>query len=290
MSTTAADKLLDFVKEKGLRVERILESHVHADHLTSSAYLKRKLKAMGGHGLDGNSAPLVCIGEKVSVVQETFGDIFKIPVSDMPRDGSQFDHLFKDGESFKLGKLDCKVMFTPGHTPACSTVLIGPDAAFCGDTIFLPDVGSARVDFPKGSAEALFKSIKETIFGLSENVRIFVGLVIPREPRIILLGTTFANPISVSSRLQLLHWIVTTTLPAIPRQNNQPATPAFAQPSKKKKPETSTSTPTPTLNPSRNGEKDGTRPSEGRDCCIRACRSIWSRAISQSAGWRAKGS
>ncbi len=175
VTTGSADALLAYVADKGLKVERLIETHVHADHLTSAAYLKKKLAEAGHKGPNGEPAPLTCIGERITMVQETFGDIFRIPSSDMKRDGSQFDHLWKDGEEWKLGSLDCKVMFTPGHTPACSTVMIGPDAAFCGDTIFLPDVGSARCDFPKGSAETLFTSIKDRLFGLPDGVRIYVG-------------------------------------------------------------------------------------------------------------------
>ncbi|KAI9002976.1 beta-lactamase-like protein [Hyaloraphidium curvatum] len=175
VTTKSADEVLAYVAEKGLKVERIIETHMHADHLTSAQYLKTMLGRQGTHGLDGKSAPVTCIGERITVVQETFAKIFRIPESEMARDGSQFDVLWKDGEMFKLGNLDCKVFFTPGHTPACSTVQIGPDAAFCGDTIFLPDVGSARCDFPKGSAETLYKSIKEGLFGLPDSVRIYVG-------------------------------------------------------------------------------------------------------------------
>ena len=175
VTTASADALLSHVAAHGLHVERLIETHVHADHLTAAAYLKRRLAALGHTGPNGEPAPLVCIGERITAVQETFAEIFKIPESEMKRDGSQFDHLWAVGETFSLGSLACRVLFTPGHTPACATVLIGPDAAFVGDTLFLEDVGSARVDFPRGSAEALWESITNGLFALPDNVRIYVG-------------------------------------------------------------------------------------------------------------------
>lgn len=147
VTTASADALLAQVAAEGLSVERLIETHVHADHLTSAAYLRRKLAEAGHKGPAGEPAPLVCIGERIDAVQQTFAEVFKIPESEMKRDGSQFDHLWKDGEEWKLGELECKVYFTPGHTPACSTVIIGPDAAFVGDTLFLPDGGFELVSF-----------------------------------------------------------------------------------------------------------------------------------------------
>jgi len=114
------------------------------------------------------------IGEHVKVVQAFFKGVFNIPDSDLPADGSSFDHLFTDGEAFKLGELECKILHTPGHTPACVTIVVG-DACFTGDTIFMPDFGSARCDFPKGSATSLFHSVRDKIFSLPDATRVFVG-------------------------------------------------------------------------------------------------------------------
>lgn len=155
------DKVIKYVTDNGLTPEWILETHVHADHLTGAAGLKDRYP-------DATTA----IGENVRVVQSTFADIFHLP--DFPCDGSQFDHLFTDGEEFKLGNMDCRVMHTPGHTPACVTYVIGKYVV-CGDTLFAPDFGTARCDFPKGSASQLYESITGKIFTLPDDCVVLVG-------------------------------------------------------------------------------------------------------------------
>lgn len=158
--TTSADAIIAFVKKAGLRVEWILESHVHADHLSAAPYLQETL---GGK---------IGIGSQITVIQDTFGKIFNEGTR-FQRDGSQFDALFEEGQSFHIGQLRAEVLHTPGHTPACLTYVIG-DAAFVGDTLFMPDFGTARCDFPGGSAEDLYNSIQK-ILALPEETRIFVG-------------------------------------------------------------------------------------------------------------------
>jgi len=158
--TRSADAVVKFVQDKGFEVEWLLESHVHADHLSAAPYLQEKL---GGK---------IAIGEKIAVVQDTFGKVFN-EGTEFQRDGSQFDRLFKEGDSFHIGQLRGDVMHTPGHTPACLTYVIG-DAAFVGDTLFMPDFGTARCDFPGGSAETLYASIQK-ILALPDSTRIFVG-------------------------------------------------------------------------------------------------------------------
>jgi len=157
--TLSADALIAFVEANALEVEWIIDTHVHADHLSAAAYLKSRL---GGR---------VGIGEHVREVQATFGRLFN-EGPDFARDGSQFDHLFKDGETWRLGSLDAVALWTPGHTPACMTHVIG-DAAFVGDTLFMPDYGTARCDFPGGDARQLYRSIQR-IFALPEATRLFL--------------------------------------------------------------------------------------------------------------------
>ena len=157
--TDSADEVIDFVKKQGLTVEWILETHVHADHLTAAPYLKEKL---GGK---------TAIGARINTVQGVFKEIFNAEDA-FATDGRQFDQLFEDGGSFKIGKLEAKVMHTPGHTPACSTYVIG-NAAFVGDTLFMPDFGTARCDFPGGDARTLYKSIQK-ILALPPQTRIFL--------------------------------------------------------------------------------------------------------------------
>ncbi|MEW9918531.1 MBL fold metallo-hydrolase [Marimonas sp. MJW-29] len=158
--TASADRIIAFVTDKGLNTQWILESHVHADHLSAAPYLQEKL---GGK---------IGIGSHITTVQDTFGKIFN-EGTDFQRDGSQFDALFKDGDSFHIGQMRADVMHTPGHTPACLTYVIG-DAAFVGDTLFMPDFGTARCDFPGGSANDLWRSIQR-ILSLPDDTRIFVG-------------------------------------------------------------------------------------------------------------------
>jgi glyoxylase-like metal-dependent hydrolase (beta-lactamase superfamily II) len=157
-TTVSADKVIAYVKEQGLSVEWILETHAHADHLTASHYLREKL---GGK---------IGIGEHIKEVLKFWVPLFNT-AHDTSLDGSQFDHLFKDGEVFTIGSIEVKVMHTPGHTPACLTYLI-EDTAFVGDTIFMPYVGTARTDFPGGSAQTLYQSIQK-LLALPEATRIF---------------------------------------------------------------------------------------------------------------------
>ena len=159
-NTSSADEIIAYVKAEGLEVEWILETHVHADHLSAAPYLQERL---GGR---------IGIGRNITLVQDTFGKIFN-EGTEFQRDGSQFDRLFEDGDSFHIGQLRGDVMHTPGHTPACLTYVIG-DAAFVGDTLFMPDFGTARCDFPGGSARDLYNSIQR-ILALPDDTRIFVG-------------------------------------------------------------------------------------------------------------------
>ncbi len=158
--TRSADAVIAFVQEKGFEVEWLLETHVHADHLSAAPYIQEKL---GGK---------IAIGENIRVVQDTFGKVFN-EGTEFQRDGSQFDALFKEGDSFHIGQMRGDVMHTPGHTPACLTYVIG-DAAFVGDTLFMPDFGTARCDFPGGSADVMWESIQK-IMSLPDETRIFVG-------------------------------------------------------------------------------------------------------------------
>lgn len=155
----SADRLIKFVKEHDLKVDWLLETHVHADHLSAALYLQREL---GGQ---------LAIGENITVVQDTFGKLFNAG-TEFATDGRQFDHLFKDGDTFQIGNIAAQAMHTPGHTPACMTYLIG-DAGFVGDTLFMPDYGTARCDFPGGDAHTLFQSIRK-LFTLPGNTRLFM--------------------------------------------------------------------------------------------------------------------
>jgi len=157
-STRSADKLLAFVSDNNLGVGWILETHVHADHLSGAPYIKERTGGETG------------IGECVTKVQEVFKGIFNL--ADLETDGRQFNRLFKDGDLFTIGNIEGRVIHTPGHTPACVTFVIG-DAAFVGDTLFMPDFGSARTDFPGGSAGRLYDSIQK-IYALPRNTRLFM--------------------------------------------------------------------------------------------------------------------
>ncbi len=158
-TTKSADEIIAYINRNNLTVEWILETHVHADHLTAAPYLQEKL---GGK---------TAIGDRIDAVQSVFAKIFNAE-GEFKRDGSQFDKLFADGEAFKLGEIDAKVLHTPGHTPACTTMLIG-DAGFVGDTLFMPDFGTARCDFPGGDARTLYRSIQK-IFALPGETRLFM--------------------------------------------------------------------------------------------------------------------
>jgi glyoxylase-like metal-dependent hydrolase (beta-lactamase superfamily II) len=155
----SVDAVLQAADAQGLRIERVLETHAHADHLSGAQVLKRATGARLG------------VGGRITEVQKTFAPVFG--ASDVRADGSAFDDRFADGATFRLGELDVRVMHTPGHTPACVTYLIG-DAAFVGDTLFMPDYGTARCDFPGGDARTLYRSIRR-ILDLPPQTRIFVG-------------------------------------------------------------------------------------------------------------------
>ena len=157
--TASADAIIAFVKANGLSVAWILETHAHADHLSAAPYLQEQV---GGK---------LAIGDHITTVQEVFGKIFNAG-TEFQRDGSQFDRLLKDGDTFKVGGIDARVLHTPGHTPACMTYVIG-DAAFVGDTLFMPDFGTARCDFPGGDARTLYRSIQK-IFELPDETRMFL--------------------------------------------------------------------------------------------------------------------
>jgi glyoxylase-like metal-dependent hydrolase (beta-lactamase superfamily II) len=155
----SADAIIDFVRTNALTVQWIIDTHVHADHLSGAAYVR---SVLGGH---------VAIGEHIVAVQEAFGTLLNAG-AEFPRDGSQFDHLFTDGERYRVGSIEAVAIHTPGHTPACMTHLIG-DAAFVGDTLFMPDYGTARCDFPGGDARVLYRSIQK-LFALPGETRIFL--------------------------------------------------------------------------------------------------------------------
>ncbi|MGH6913410.1 MAG: MBL fold metallo-hydrolase [Geminicoccales bacterium] len=159
-TTAFADQVAMFVRERGLGVDWILETHAHADHLSAAWHLKQSL---GGR---------IAIGATITEVQRLWKEIYNLP-HDHPTDGSQFDHLFADGEPFRIGALEASVIETPGHTPANVTYLVG-DAAFVADTIFQPDFGTARCDFPGGSARELYHSIQR-ILDLPPETRLFTG-------------------------------------------------------------------------------------------------------------------
>ena len=158
-STGSADRVLEFIDSNGLEVSWILETHVHADHLSAAAYLKSKTGGRTG------------TGRFVTGVQATFKDTFKLGDEFTP-DGEQFDCLLDDGELLDLGTMEIRVMHTPGHTPSCVTFVVG-DAAFVGDTLFMPDYGTARVDFPGGDAAQLYRSIRR-ILTLPAATRVFL--------------------------------------------------------------------------------------------------------------------
>jgi glyoxylase-like metal-dependent hydrolase (beta-lactamase superfamily II) len=154
----SCDAVLDDAQKRGIKISQVLETHAHADHLSGAPYIKLKTGAK------------VSIGEHIRDVQRIFRPVFN--AIDVSGDGSEFDHLFKDGERFKVGTIDAEVIYTPGHTPACVSYKIG-DAVFVGDTMFMPDYGTARADFPGGDAHALFRSI-QLILSLPPQTRLFM--------------------------------------------------------------------------------------------------------------------
>ena len=158
--TTSADQLIQFIQEHDLEVQWILETQVHADHISAAPYL---LEQLGG---------TLAIGNHIVDVQGIFGDLFNAEAS-FSRDGSQFGHLLNDGDSIQIGTMTLNAMHTPGHTPACMSYQVG-DAVFVGDTLFQPDFGTARCDFPGGSAETLWNSVQK-ILSLPDETRVFTG-------------------------------------------------------------------------------------------------------------------
>ena len=177
ISYQGADRIIAFIKEQQLDVQWLIETHVHADHLSAAPYIQERTGGKLG------------IGALITTVQEVFGTIFNTG-SEFKRDGSQFDHLFADGETYQVGNLQARAMHTPGHTPACMTHVIG-DAAFVGDTLFMPDQGTARADFPGGSAHTLFRSIHK-VLSLPPETRLFMCHDYP-ETRAVAYETTVAE-------------------------------------------------------------------------------------------------
>lgn len=177
-SHKSADKVIDFVKANDLSVEWILETHAHADHLSAAPYLKQQL---GGK---------TAIGDHITNVQGVFKTIFNLEPG-FKQDGSQFDHLFKDGEAIQIGGLSGHIMYVPGHTPACVAYQFG-DAVFVGDTMFMPDVGTARCDFPGGDAKTLYASTRK-ILSLPPQTRLFMCHDYPPNGRAVSFETTVAE-------------------------------------------------------------------------------------------------
>ncbi|MAK45028.1 MULTISPECIES: MBL fold metallo-hydrolase [unclassified Spongiibacter] len=159
LSLVGADKIIQHIRDNKLSLEWIIETHVHADHLSAAPYIQ---EALGGQ---------IGIGANITVVQETFGKIFNAG-TEFARDGSQFDKLFNDGDEYHVGNMLCRAIHTPGHTPACMTHVMG-DAAFVGDTLFMPDGGTARADFPGGDARVLYQSIQR-VLSLPDETRLFM--------------------------------------------------------------------------------------------------------------------
>jgi glyoxylase-like metal-dependent hydrolase (beta-lactamase superfamily II) len=159
-SFTSADSVIAYIKESELTVDWILESHVHADHLSSAPYLKQHL---GGK---------IAIGSKIAAVQDVFKKVFNAEET-FETDGRQFDHLFDDGETFNVGNLKATALHTPGHTPACATYVVDDEHVFVGDTIFMPDMGTARCDFPGGDADILFNSIQK-ILAMPDETKLYM--------------------------------------------------------------------------------------------------------------------
>ena len=176
--TTSADKLISFVQEKNLQIEWILETHAHADHLSAAHYLKKKI---GGK---------IAIGAAITNVQDVFKRIFHLE-PEFRSDGHQFDHLLQDGETFAIGALTVEALSVHGHTPACMAYRIG-DAVFVGDTLFMPDVGTARCDFPGGEAHTLYRSIRK-LLSLPAKTRLFMCHDYPPESRSAAWETTVAE-------------------------------------------------------------------------------------------------
>jgi len=162
VSTESIDKLETLLRAEKLNLLYCLETHAHADHLSGAQELKKRFPNI-----------TLAIGERITEVQGVFKKIYNLPEKFLPN-GAQFDRLLKEGEKLQIGSIDVEVLFTPGHTPACASYLIG-DAVFTGDALFMPDTGTGRCDFPAGSSEALFHSITAKLFPLPDSTRVFVG-------------------------------------------------------------------------------------------------------------------
>lgn len=158
-STKSADEIISYVKDNNLKVEWLLETHAHADHLSAAPYIKEHV---------GGTA---AIGSHITEVQDVFAKLFNVEKG-FQTDGSQFEHLFEDGEEFQIGSMTVRAMHTPGHTPACMTYVVG-DSAFVGDTLFMPDFGTARADFPGGDARTMFQSIQK-ILALPDATKLYM--------------------------------------------------------------------------------------------------------------------
>lgn len=178
LSLAGADKIVEYIKTRKLKLEWLIETHVHADHLSAAPYIQQQL---GGK---------IGIGEHIVTVQETFGNIFNAG-TEFERDGSQFDRLFADGDRYFVGEMACHAMHTPGHTPACMVHVMG-DAGFVGDTLFMPDGGTARADFPGGDARTLYRSI-QSVLSLPGEVRLFMCHDYMPDGRAVEFETTVAD-------------------------------------------------------------------------------------------------
>ena len=178
LTSASSDRIIEYVRRQGWQVQWILETHAHADHLSGAQHIR--------HHLGGK----VAIGAHIRAVQQLFRSVFHFERSFLP-DGSQFDHLFEDGERFRIGGLDVEVMHTPGHTPACLTYIVGQDA-FVGDTLFMPDYGTARCDFPGGDAATLFRSIRK-VLSLPPETRLHLCHDYPPDDRAPVWETTVAE-------------------------------------------------------------------------------------------------
>jgi glyoxylase-like metal-dependent hydrolase (beta-lactamase superfamily II) len=179
-SYESVNRITRYLREHDLTLHFILETHAHADHLSGSQVLKRRFPGAA-----------VAIGERITQVQSIFKSVFDMPEG-FPTDGSQFDRLFRDGESVNAGTLGFDVIFTPGHTPACVTYRFG-DAVFTGDALFMPDMGTGRCDFPAGSAEDLYESITRRLYTLPDDTRVFVGHDYQPEGRELAYETTIGE-------------------------------------------------------------------------------------------------
>jgi len=178
VSHEGANAIIKFIRDNELSVEWVIETHAHADHMSAGHYVRDQV---GGK---------LAIGEHIKTVQDVFGDLYNMG-AELARDGSQFDHLFVDDEIYKIGNLEARVIHTPGHTPACMSHLIG-DALFVGDTLFMPDAGTARADFPGGDAKTLFRSIRK-LLELPGETRVFMCHDYAEKNRELLFETTIAE-------------------------------------------------------------------------------------------------